>query len=899
MQPNRFSVRPVHGRILIRILLACLPGLASAASFSLSPGSISNSYPGNITLQIAGLTNGETVLVERFLDLNANGVLDAGEPLVESFRLTDGQVTAIGGVRNANIPGDDDLTANSQITAAFNFSRGPEFTRASGSQIFRVSSPGGRFSPLQQVLSITQASYAQQIIGTVSNSTSVLPYSLAAVLVQVGSDSQFVAGTVADVSGNFSLGVPGGTYQVIAFQPGYVGSFATSPMVTVSGANTNVGVLLSPAAYTLSGSVTEAASGSGVPGSQFFVTSGNNEYCVTFSDALGNFSASVIPGQWKLEPSDSSAAIGGYFRPNNKVKATVTTANVSGVSVSVTRGTAMIYGTVKDSLNHPFPGVRLSCGDNANLYQSAAYTDNSGNYFLAVTNGTWYLGGSGSVSGLPNGYILQQAQVFLADGQAVLTNLVAVQATAYLAGRAVDSNGNPIGGGTMLGFLNNNNNAADVPIANDGTFAVPVWGGAWTLSLENQAAASHNVVSPQLSFVVTDGVSVSNINFVAPISTRSISGWVRNGTNGALSGLNVFAGAMINGTSYNAGATTDTGGNYSLPVLAGTWNVGVDSQGLQQLGYGQAANQNANTSSGNQTVNFLVGGPAVGTLFFRHSLGVVGEFGAASTPAINYPVTIKNFRAIFHVFNDPTPPTADTVLFTGPPGSGLTNTPADLNFGAVQDGTNVYYFSPPVRNPNTAMGGSWTVFYRSNPNNLNVQDPQAFSRIAVPVPTVTVTGGVLRSLNWTYRDQSGSPIFGTPLFIRTNRVDLFDQNGNQIYADVFPASFSYSFPPSGQYPWSDLSLVRVSYYDDMTNQYFVGFSESYPSLSGAGIVSGHTYQFQLNGPPTQNYTVQFRTNLSLGAWATLLITNSPTSPIAIIDPAATNGSRFYRVLVGP
>ncbi|MGH7967187.1 MAG: hypothetical protein ACREIC_00520, partial [Limisphaerales bacterium] len=94
--------------------------LTGAVTLSVSPNSVSALYQGPITLQMTGLTNGETVLVERYIDVNTNGIVDAGEPLVQSFGLTDGQVALIGGARNGNVPGDNDLTANGQITATLN-----------------------------------------------------------------------------------------------------------------------------------------------------------------------------------------------------------------------------------------------------------------------------------------------------------------------------------------------------------------------------------------------------------------------------------------------------------------------------------------------------------------------------------------------------------------------------------------------------------------------------------------------------------------------------------------------------------------------------------------------------------------------------------------------------------
>ena len=39
-----------------------------AVTFSISPSGVSNLYSGAITLQVAGLTNGETVVLEKYLD---------------------------------------------------------------------------------------------------------------------------------------------------------------------------------------------------------------------------------------------------------------------------------------------------------------------------------------------------------------------------------------------------------------------------------------------------------------------------------------------------------------------------------------------------------------------------------------------------------------------------------------------------------------------------------------------------------------------------------------------------------------------------------------------------------------------------------------------------------------
>ena len=92
----------------------CLPTLSRAAvALTINPSSVSNTYSGTITLQVSGITAGDTVVVQKFLDANSNGVIDGADSLVQQFNLTDGQASVIGGVTNLNVPGDTNTTAAS------------------------------------------------------------------------------------------------------------------------------------------------------------------------------------------------------------------------------------------------------------------------------------------------------------------------------------------------------------------------------------------------------------------------------------------------------------------------------------------------------------------------------------------------------------------------------------------------------------------------------------------------------------------------------------------------------------------------------------------------------------------------------------------------------------------
>jgi len=151
---------------------------ATTATFTNIPASVSNTYTGTITLYINGLNAGDTVVVQKFLDLNSNGVIDSGDLLVQQFQLTDGQgPPVIATITNINIPGDLN-PASGAVTAQLN-PVGEGFEQlAVGQYLFKLSSPSNSFTPVTNLLAVTNFPFAQSFTGTVvSNGPStIVPY---------------------------------------------------------------------------------------------------------------------------------------------------------------------------------------------------------------------------------------------------------------------------------------------------------------------------------------------------------------------------------------------------------------------------------------------------------------------------------------------------------------------------------------------------------------------------------------------------------------------------------------------------------------------------------------------------------------------------------------------------
>ena len=588
--------------------LALIPSAQAAVGLSVSPANITNDYVGKVTLTMTGLSAGQTVLVERFTDVNGNGVVDAATDAVfRSFTVTDGQLPIIGGVRNLNVPGDDDGVVNGQIRVDLD-SPGIDtiFGTASGSFIYRVSDPANGFTPVTQTFTVVQRVYSQGIRGRI---TAVAGGSslAGAFVVLLNSNGNGIGGASTDANGNYALNTLPGSYLIIAFYPGYIadGTFAGATVVTNQFTTNNQA--LATGAFTISGRLTDATSGAGIAGVSMLGQSTNNLFSFsTPTDNSGNYSFAVSPSQWRLEPPGSGVAQLGYLRPNSRITTNITTASAANVNFALPKVTALIYGTVKDNLNNAVNGVDTRADDQANnLYEGEGRSiAPNANYTLGVVAGSWWATVQSDT--LPPGYTSGTGtNVTISAGQAVQANLILSGTTAHLLGKVVNSSGTPQSGLSIQASPQNGGNGPQVDTAGDGSFDLGVNGGAWTIQLHSRDGVPSNLIGPNLTFNVTDGVNINNINFVVLSVTAQITGIITNTAGSPLSDLGVYAYAAINGTNYNQNVNTDAGGHFSIGVVNGMWSVGVDSNGLNSRGYSSVNSQSVTISGANGVANFV------------------------------------------------------------------------------------------------------------------------------------------------------------------------------------------------------------------------------------------------------------------------------------------------------
>jgi hypothetical protein len=527
-----------HYFFLMLVLLAGLaPTARAVVTFTNTPSTVSNTYSGFITLTIGGLTNTETVVVQKFLDANTNSVIDGSDALVQQFNLTDGTNFVIGGVTNYNVPGDLNSVTGA-ITTSLSFKNGDFVQNLVAKYLYKLSSPVGHFTPITNAFTVTNFPFAQKFTGNVvSNSTSTT-LSNAIVLLfppprpgHNGPGGNPLAGTVANNAGAYTIMAPPGTYTLLAFETNYVSNFKKSPVLTLAASQTiTTNLTVTNATASITGKIVDAANNAIVlPGVFMPAQSTNGLLALVFSDTNGNFNARVTAGQWGLGSDDSGLIVHGYLGLNN---GTNVNSGATGVMLAFSKANALFYGSVKDSLGNPMVGIDVNASDSTNnLYQMDGYTDMNGNYFVGViglgSSESWQLGLSSEST--PTNYDFTQPQFSqtggtnLNAGQTVLQNFTGILATNLITGNVKDSNGTNISGVGVFANLNLNgtNYQNYVDTDTNGNYSLNVANGSWDIGVSCNGGSDSlsqlgSYVCPNDQFPTISGNNATN-NFIVQL----------------------------------------------------------------------------------------------------------------------------------------------------------------------------------------------------------------------------------------------------------------------------------------------------------------------------------------------------------------------------------------------
>ena len=437
------------GGFFVVTLLGGFPAAFAQPALTVSPSAVSNTYTGVITLNITGITNSEKVTVQEWLDLNGNGSIDPGEPMFDTFKITDNNNSSaiIGGVTNINVPLDLNPAAGA-ITTTLNFAPPFVFENVTGQHLFRVVAASGTATA---TLLVTNAGNSQYLTGTIYSNGVPFPNG---VMVALPPQGGFAGGAVADASGHYTLYLNPGAYQLTSTMPGFYVDQSSAPLVNLtSGMIATNDFYLANGPNTITGQVYDAGNSNGIPGLMMQAGAGSL-FEIAFTDTNGNYVVSATPNFWSIKPLKERLTRRAYVCPQSGLQVDATGGNVTNANIGLPRGNALFYGRITDNNSNPFANIEFDSGDTTNnQYDAKGYSDPYGNYAaVALGDGTnlWDCNANDSANTILSTYILNNSQnTNIAPGQAIRQDFVALPVNAHISGRVRDNLGNAVVGVTL------------------------------------------------------------------------------------------------------------------------------------------------------------------------------------------------------------------------------------------------------------------------------------------------------------------------------------------------------------------------------------------------------------------------------------------------------------------
>ena len=380
--------------------------------------------------------------------------------------------------------------------------------------------------------------------------------------------------TQTDASGNYTLTVYGGGWQVNVNKQGYLSN--GGQYVNVSdGGNASLDFTLAQATAQVVGTVHLGESGPAVPDAWVWTWSqgsGPGWTGGTNADASGVFTLGVKAGDWILISYPE-----GYTLKETPFFSIGDGGTVTGASLTIFTNTATITGTTQDQYGNPVNGVQIVPRDpNYGHPLNKGTNSDSGTYALSIAAGTWQLDTENM-----DGYRRPERQTVTVGVGATRTD---VNFTLYLLdstiqGTVRDTNNHPIPGAHVGTGVSNW--GTDAWTDASGNYTLTVNGGAWNVSCD----ASGYLSAPGQDVTVPDGGTASGVDFTLTPASAWIVGTVwRNTTGGPVAVPNQWVWANRYQSKGNSGANTDASGVFTIGVTAGDWFVVTryDGYTLQQ-----------------------------------------------------------------------------------------------------------------------------------------------------------------------------------------------------------------------------------------------------------------------------------------------------------------------------
>ena len=584
------------------------------------PASVDSEYAGELTISVTGLPAGGVLRLEKYLDENGNGLIDAGEELFQSLEVTDGVLPAIGGVRNLSVPGDEDGLANGAVQTKVKFLAQTDLNRGIGQWIYRAVRVDTGVELKRSLLTVTQPGLAQAIIGQVTSGGVAVPHAFVGIL-DGKHWGNFIRGMVTDANGHYSIQAAPGEYVMGVLKHGYFHSMrehnGTELVALGSGANTTRNLVMEPTTRKITGRLTDSQTGLGLAGVLLWVDAEDDDvvarYTYAMTDTDGNYTVRVpaYPYNWELGLGGEDFAMKGYVltRDHNDTSANeynvwMKEGNVTMPNLPFLKANALVHGTLTDVNGTVLGGYQLGLEDGPVFLPEA-----NGSYAVGVLGGQEEeLEGSDDYFGMRGYFEAADVEFTAVANQAVLADTNATPHTAWLEGRVLDNLGNPVaamdieatrydGGPWIRSVISTDSN---------GSFRLGIEAGSWQIGIDSSNGFVQDLVPHYLAVGqnVSAGQTISNIAYTAQKATRYLTIQMKDNEDRPVPNVSLYMSSTISNFYHAHNFELDDNGTRRVGVLPGNWILNPYVEDLGDLGYATLSNQNLVVGAGDMNVTF-------------------------------------------------------------------------------------------------------------------------------------------------------------------------------------------------------------------------------------------------------------------------------------------------------
>ena len=397
------------------------------------------------------------------------------------------------------------------------------------------------------------------IAGTITDAISALP--IAGAVIDVVQNTFVVASSISMSDGTYLIGgLPPVAYTVLVTQDGY--QTAAIGAIVVQNTTTTSNFALHTNPGTISGTVSDVATGDPLSGAEITFIKGSVSFGTTNTDSGGQYSFSLLPpGQYVV-----LATATGYGAMN--IGASLDAGGTAPAFFALSEAPGVLTGTVRSaSAGDPIGGAFVGVLQDSHVVKFTV-TASDGTYTLSDI-----IPGNQSVYVQASGFQTTLIEAFVPASGTLEEDFFLSSVVQQISGLVQDASLSPIAGATVQ-ILKNSQPIATVLTDASGAYVIP--------DLANVAyviIASAQGYQTQMAGL-TFPVSQSNFTLDLASATPSVQGHVYDSSSGA-----ALSGAFIEILQQGAPAATsvtDADGAFSISSLTdGTYTVRASLPGYQ------------------------------------------------------------------------------------------------------------------------------------------------------------------------------------------------------------------------------------------------------------------------------------------------------------------------------